>query len=269
MFMLVTMNNDQGEEILGAHKIKGFQRFKSAIFVIAAFMMASGQWNDVKELYSSLYDDALAKFTNSVEYELIDKINVGNGLEYTKIMVGEPKVIKRSRIDKDVLYYYYLEGKYDLILLSKDERIVGYSILVKETGFTPNVPFSEALGSANLANVDNTAQQYYFDVANLIYFIESKELDKQQMFLNLVRGYVEYGAIPELIKTPNSYKEDTLAAINTLDMAETFNDGEISNTLKSIRTLVYPNFYGITELDPKLIADALLTRYEYQLFTKS
>ena len=159
--MLVPMNTDQVEDILEeleAQKLGRWQRLKSTIFVIAALMMASGQWNDVKELYTSLYEDALAKFTSSVEYELIDKINVCNGLEYTKLMVGEPKVIKRSRIDKEVLYYYYLEDKYDLILLSKDERIVGYSILAKESGFTPQVPFSGTLGSTSLAAVDRKRQ---------------------------------------------------------------------------------------------------------------
>ena len=266
------MNNDQVEEILEeleAQKPGRLKRFQSTIYMIAAIMMASGQWNDVKELYTSLYEDALAKFTNSIEYELIDKINVGNGLEYTKIMVGEPKIIKRSKIDSEVSYYYYLEDKYDLTLLAKDERIVGYSIVSKETGFSPVVPFSEALGSSSLADIDSKAPKYYFDVANLIYFIESQELGKQQMFLNLVRGYVEYGSISELVNESVSYSDRALSAINALDKAETFGEGDAGNAIKSIRTLVYPNFYGITELDPKLIADALLTRYEYQLFTQS
>lgn len=266
------MNDDQVEERLDeleAQKLGPWKRFQSAVFMVAAIMMASGQWNDVKELYTSLYEDALAKFTNSVEYELIDKINVGNGLEYTKLTVGEPKIIKRSKIDNEVSYYYYMEDKYDLTLLAKDERIIGYSIVSKVTGFTPNVPFSEPLGSKSLATIDSKAPRYYFDVANLVYFVESQELGKQQMFLNLVRGYVEYGATPELVEAPSSYNDQALSAINELDKAETFGEGEVDSAIKSIRTVVYPNFYGITELAPNLIADALLTRYEYQLFTKS
>lgn len=266
------MNNDQVEEILDeleAQKPGRLKRFQSTLYMIAAIMMASGQWNDVKELYTSLYEDALAKFTNSIEYELIDKINVGNGLAYTKIMIGEPKIIKRSKLDNEVSYYYYLKDKYDLTLIAKGERVVGYSIVSKKTGFAPDVPFSEALGSDSLATIDSKAPKYYFDVANLIYFIESQELGKQQMFLNLVRGYVEYGSTSESVKDPISHDERTLSAINTLDKAETFGEGDSGAAIKSIQSLVYPNFYGITELDPKLIADALLTRYEYQLFTQS
>lgn len=262
------MNNNQVGHI--ETKTPGrWKRFQSTVYMVAAIMMASGQWNDVKELYTSLYEDALAKFTNTVEYDLIDQINVGNGLEYTKLMVGEPKILKHSQIDKDVTYHYYLEDKYDLVILAKDQRVVGYSIVAKEHNFSPEVPFSEVLGSVKLANIETKALTYYFDSANLVYFIESQELGKQQMFLNLVRGYVEYGASSGKSNKPDVYKDKTLLAINALNKVETFGVGDADEALTSIRELVYPNFYGITELEPRFIADALLTRYEYQLFTKS
>jgi hypothetical protein len=39
--------------------------------------------------------------------------------------------------------------------------------------------------------------------------------------------------------------------------------------LNRLKTAILPNFYAITELAPAIIAEGLLTRYEYQLFTKS
>ena len=248
-----------------------WKKLQTDIFMFAAIMISAGQWNDTKEVFTSLYEDTLANFTHSFQYNLIDQINVGNSLAYIKSFVGEPKFLKRSLLDKDVSYLYYTEEKFDLVLLAKDDRIVGYSIVAKQEGFYPKIPFSEELGTSSLETSHPKLQKYSFDSSNLIYYIETQELGKEQMFLTLVRGYVEYGIRTDPSSMPDSYHDDTLELINTLDRAETYGEKEekIEQAVKAIRQYLYPNYFAITELETRFIADALLTRYEYKMFTQS
>lgn len=269
----VMENNQPVEEPVVVKVVKPsfWKRLQTGIVMFAAIMVSAGQWNDTKELFTSLYEDTLANFTHRFQYELIDQINVGNSLSYIKSFVGEPKVLKRSSLDKDVVYLYYTEEKFDLVLLAKDDRVVGYSIVAKQEDFFPQIPFSEELGTINLATANPKVQKYNFDSSNLVYYIESQELGKQQMFLTLVRGYVEYGVRTDTSSMPDSYQGDALELINTLDKAETFGESEqqIEQAVKAIREYLYPNYFAITELEARFIADALLTRYEYRMFTQS
>lgn len=265
-------NQQQEQTVISEVPKRTFwKKFQTGVVMFAAIMVSAGQWNDTKELFTSLYEDTLANFTHRFQYETIDQINVGNSLSYIKSFVGEPKILKRSRIDKDVSYLYYTDEKYDLVLLSKDDRVVGYSIVAKEQGFYPQIPFSEELGTISLEAANPKVQQYNFDSSNLVYYIESQELGKQQMFLTLVRGYVEYGVRTDSGSMPDTYPEDALELINTLDKAETFgeSDQERNQAVNAIRTYLYPNYFAITELEARFIADALLTRYEYEMFTQS
>jgi hypothetical protein len=248
-----------------------WKKLQTDIFMFAAIMISAGQWNDTKEVFTSLYEDTLANFTHSFQYNLIEQINVGNSLAYIKSFVGEPKFLKRSRLDKDVSYLYYTEEKFDLVLLAKDDRVVGYSIVAKQEGFHPKIPFSEELGTSSLATSNPKLQKYNFDSSNLVYYIETQELGKEQMFLTLARGYVEYGERTDAGSMPDSYHNDTLELINTLYKAETFGESEkqIEQAVKAIRQYIYPNYFAITELETRFIADALLTRYEYRMFTQS
>jgi hypothetical protein len=265
-----TINIEQ-PDTLEAVEPSFWKKLQAYIFTFAAIMISAGQWNDTKDVFTSLYEDTLANFTHIFQYNLIDQINVGNSLTYIKSFVGEPKFLKRSRLDKDVSYLYYTEDKFDLVLLAKDDRVVGYSIVAKKEDFYPQIPFSEELGTISLATSNPKLQKYNFDSSNLVYYIESQELGKEQMFLTLVRGYVEYGVRTDASSMPDSYHNDTLELINTLYKAETFGESEkqIEQAVKAIRQYIYPNYFAITELETRFIADALLTRYEYRMFTQS
>ena len=67
-------------------------------------------------------------------------------MDYIKSLVGEPHVLKRSKLKNKLRFHYYSEAKYTLTLISEDDRLVGYSIFTLEDGFSPKIPFSEELG---------------------------------------------------------------------------------------------------------------------------
>jgi hypothetical protein len=248
-----------------------WKKFQSIILTIAALMISAGQWSDTKEIATSSYESIVENFTHSLQYEMLEKIHIGNSIDYVKSIVGEPNVIKRSKIDTNVQYQFYNEGKFNLTLISSDSRLVGYSVFTREVDFIPKIPFSEDLGSLNISDSHKTQGVYSYDIGNLIYYIESQDLGKQHMFLTLMRGYVEYGATPSVNQNSADYVKSLESLIEKLDQKATFSDSkeEISIALDDIRKAIYPNYYAITELEPAILAEALLTRYEYKMFTKS
>ena len=248
-----------------------WKKVQTSIMMVAAIMISAGQFNDTKDICMSLYEATLTNFTHSIEYELIDKIHIGSSMAYIKSLVGEPHILKRSKFNNKLQFHYYSEAKYTLTLISEDARLVGYSIFTLEDGFSPKIPFSEELGEKSLAQAHEETGVYSYDTANLLYYIESQDLGKEQMFLTLIRGYVEYGAQAQDKIVSGNYKSQLTKAIENLDEQATFAENEQSliAPLKQVRQALYPNFYAITELEPIIISEALLTRYEFQLFTKS
>ena len=253
-----------------------WKKMQTGIMMVAALMISAGQFNDTKEIFTSSYEGILANFTNTIEYELIDKIHVGSSIEHIKSLVGEPHAIKRSKLNDSLRFFYYSKGKYNLTLIASEERLVGYSIYTQEDEFAPQLPFSEShddspLGSKNLMESHKKMGVYSFDIGNLVYYIESQNLGKKQMFLTLIRGYVEYGAVPNVEVASLDNKVTLKKKIAILDEKATFseNEEELDLVLNQVRKLVYPNFYAVTELEPAIISEALLTRYEYQMFTNS
>jgi len=248
-----------------------WKKIQTSIMMVAAIMISAGQFNDTKDILESAYEATLTHFTHSIEYDLIDKIHVGSSMDYIKSLIGDPHVLKRSKLKPKLKFHYYNEAKYTLSLISEDERLVGYSVFILEDGFSPKIPFSEDLGVKSLAQAHKAIGAYSYDIANLLYYTESQDMGKEQMFLTLVRGYVEYGAIAKEKKASIHYIKQVTEAIETLDEKATFSENEIElvEPLQQVRQLIYPNFYGVTELEPIIISEALLTRYEFQLFTKS
>lgn len=251
--------------------ISFWKKVQAFVVTIAALMISAGQWNDTSEVVSNLYTATMANFTHELEYELIDQINVGNSFDYVSNSIGEPQVVKRSKIKPDVQFFYYVKNKFDLILLINDGRIVGYGLLTKQDDFLPNIPFVGQFKTDSLHSANSTFNHYFFDTNNLIYYLEHKELGKQQMFLNLLLGYVEYGAAPAQFTNSEQLNLQVAQQIKQLENKMTFSesDQEIAEELQKARKMIYPNFYSISETEPDIVAESLLTRYEYQLYTKS
>ncbi len=248
-----------------------WKKVQTSVMMVAAVMISAGQFNDTKDILESAYEATLTNFTHSIEYDLIEKIHVGSSMDYIKSLVGEPHVLKRSKLNSKLQFHYYSEAKYTLTLISEDDRLVGYSVFTVEEGFSPKIPFSENLGEKSLAQAHKETGVYSYDINNLLYYIESQDLGKEQMFLTLARGYVEYGAIAQENKVSKNYKVQLAKVIEKLDEVATFAEDEkaLIAPLIKVRQALYPNFYAITELEPIIISEALLTRYEFQLFTKS
>ncbi len=260
---------DDSEEV--AKKVSYWRKFQSGAFVSAALLVSAGQWNDSKELALSLYSSFVENFTHTLQYELIEKINVGNSVQYISSVIGEPNMIKRSKLDPEVQFFYYNKEKFSLTIMLGKERVNGYSVMSKVDDFEPKIPFAETLGQVTLASANSGDYSYNFDTGNLIYYTESQDLGKEKMYLSLVRGYIEYAANLATEDDDAQYRNKIHGQLDKLMQQETFGENEqsLTSTISGIRGLVRPNYYAISELSNSIMAESLLTRFEFQALTKS
>lgn len=257
--------NEAVEEALEKAETSFWKKLQTGLMMLAALVISAGQWNDSMEVASNLWHLSMANFTHELEYNKINAINVGNSLSYIQKRLGDPQVIKHSKVDPIITFYYYTEAKFDLTIMTDGSRVAGYAVYTKQQGFTPKVPFSKALGFTTLANQSKYYSDYKFDAHNLFYYIEKQEME-QEGFLNLVQGYVEYAAHPY-----EGVKKDLNQLLSVLDEKATFSESEndITPVVEAIRNKVKPNFFAISELPSKIIAESLLTRAEYNMYTNS
>ena len=258
---------DAVEEALEHTEASVWKKLQTSIVMLAALMISAGQWTDTMEVASSLYYVTMANFTNSLEYEKIESINVGNSLGYIHEILGQAHVIKSSQIEPTLTFHYYTESKFDLTIMLNGERVAGYGVFTKEVDFTPPVPFSEKLGASSLANQNQFFNEFHFDSHNLVYFLEHQSSND---FLTLIQGYVEYGA-PNSLSDSKQYQEKLAKLLRELDQQLTFSESkqQVADQVAPIRELIYPNFFVVTELPTVIVAESLLSRFEYKMYTKS
>jgi|GEM_PF-1900924 len=246
-----------------------FKKMYAWVMMLAAILISAGQWNDSMDFFDRLYSSAMANFTHTLEYETISNIHVGNNLSYILNFTGTPQIVKSSQLNPNVTFHYFLKDKYDLTLISQGDRVVGYSILSKVVDFQPEVPFSGILGSKTLQQEFGDIYSHFYDSMNLAYYLELQRTSVQQMFLNVMQGYIEYGALPQ--NQGLDGEQEINGLIDKIVQAETFSDLN-EDTFKAVektRSQIYPNFFSVTELTPTIITESLLTRHEYQMYNNS
>ena len=65
-----------------------WKKVQNTVWMIAALMISAGQWSDTKEIFTSTYEAIIENFTHSLQYEMLEKIHIGNSLDYVKSIVG-------------------------------------------------------------------------------------------------------------------------------------------------------------------------------------
>ncbi|MDO6677028.1 ETEC_3214 domain-containing protein [Pseudomonadota bacterium] len=248
----------------GQPKKKGFfARVASGFLVLMVVLMGLGNWADTKQLLTEGYQAFITHFTHQIEDKRVAALDIGNYLEFVQQSVGIPQVIKTSNLDPNIEYRYYKDPKYLLTLINKEQRIVGIVLhslqhenpLLAE--FTPAVPFTDHLLKANtIADITADSNLFFYDYQNVSYYLQSKELGAQGMYLNLLAGFTEY----EQVQT------NATLTLNELEHATLEdNSAEVSQLTQKLAAYT-ANFYGISEISPQYIADSLLTKYEFNAY---
>ncbi|QIZ78378.1 ETEC_3214 domain-containing protein [Ferrimonas lipolytica] len=246
---------------------KSFREKTRAAFVgVVGTMIGFGAWNDTKDLSINLYEGALAHFTHKHEFNHLNQLHIGNYLPYAETIFGTPLMVKDSQQDPAIQFRYYPKDKYLLILMTKQNRIEGYLVQSNEiaddfklTGpFNPQLPFlDKALGEQPFSSFEFQDNGFQFDSHNLTYFMEKRALGAQGLDLNLYLGVSDY---------PQS-NQNLLSSIGALDKAVMLDEEtETLATINTLRADFSPNFYGLSKLSDQVVAESLLTKYEFNTY---
>lgn len=254
-------------EHLSKHSTSGWRaRCYRWIIFIAFMLMGLGNWADTKSLLTEGYEAFVAHFTNWTEERTIAAIDVGNYLPYAEQKIGIPQVIKTSAIDRAYEYRYYKNRKYLLTLIVKGERVsavIVHSLPFDSSfinGFSPTIPLGgdHLLGVNSIEEVVGSSNEYFFDAQNLLYFMMARQLGNHHMNLYLLAGFSEY-----------EHEHPTFspkAPLTSLDSATLQDDAAQVSSLVQKLAQAPASFYAISELEGQFVADALLTRFEFDAY---
>ena len=232
-------------------------------FVAGALgLMALGQWGDTKDVIVEAWRLTLSNFTHQYEYQALDRINVGSNLRYIKTLIGEPQLTKASKYSDEISFAYYLKEKYILTLIVKENRVSAYTITSLVDDFVPHSLLTKTVTEDNITIANNygTIEDFALDFNNIEYLLVREELGKEKLFVNNYFGAVSY---TNDVQLPG---EELREIYNTLSMDEV--SSEALAKVKQLTTKAMNNFYGAGENDLSIIADSVLTNFEYSLYYK-
>ncbi|AZG34735.1 ETEC_3214 domain-containing protein [Shewanella psychromarinicola] len=253
-----TIEEDEGQV--------GFFAKMSRLFIYIAFiLMGLGNWSDTKELITEGYQGFITHFTDRVEQKSLNTIRVGNYLAHVEANIGMPTIIKSSSINSALKYRYYKQDKYLLTLITEQQRVSGvvvhslFNDSVILDRFAPQIPFTDLhLLTDSIESITQRSNDFFFDSNNLIYFMTTTGLGAAGMQLQLTAGFTEYDGQQDHFKSTL----DELGQVLMLDETE-----KVAPLAKKL-TVQAANFYAVYEIDEQIIADSLLTRYEFNAYFK-
>ena len=256
--MTTEMENSDAEQQQGVKNKSLYEYFVA----IALGLMAIGQWGDTKDIAIEAWQLTLSKFPHKYEYESLNHVNVGSNLKYISTHFGQPKLIKKSKYHENLNFAYYLEKKFILTLILEGDRVNAYTITGLVDDFVPYGLLDKREKENTLSIADNYTefQDFTLDFNNVEFLLVKEELGKEKLFVNQYFGAVGYE------QNINASKAEFKGLYEKLNM----ND-EAPSLLADVKRLtkqVRNNFYGVGEVSLSIVADSVLTDFEYSLYYK-
>ena len=217
------------------------------------FIISLGSFSEAFILVDDFTTLVRTKFSNTVEYETLDTINVGNTTQYIEENIGPPRVIKPVAEGLDANYYF--NEKYLLAIFYQDGRVTAYTVVTLEDSLKPELPWdkTKTLGDNVFADFSSVPDEHRLDVAatNNVY-VESIDTGVHGMFLNAYLGSIQYGS--------GNFNLQGLEALYNTSVYGT--EDEIFDDLASYRKSAVPNLYGQGNLTIEQLRLSLLTPAE-------
>lgn len=229
--------------------------FKSYFFAVAATIIALGQFSEAVTLIDDGIDWLRSKFTNSVEYDLLAHIKVGNSAAYIAELLGSPQVTRS--VDDQITANYFYNDKFLLTILSADERVVAFTVIPLVEGFRPNIPAASDrafnLGEFSYSSFPGNPESYLVDHSKVIsYYLEILDVGRTGLFFKVYLGNV--------VLTGDGVEDHVVAMYNKEVMGS---DSEIATAQTSLRQQLKPNFFGMGNVGLEPIQKSILTAAEF------
>ena len=232
-------------------------------FVAGALgLMAIGQWGDTKDIAIEAWQLTMSNFTHKYEYESLEQVNVGSNLNYISNYFGQPKLIKKSKYHDQLRFAYYLEEKFILTLVLENERINAYTVTSLVHDFVPNDLLNKKARQNTKTIADNykAIEDFTLDFNNVEYILVKEELGKEKLFVNQYFGAIGYNGDINVVSSEFRHLYDKLAIDETAP--------ELLGEVKKLTGKATNNFYGVGEVGLSVVADSVLTNFEYSLYYK-
>lgn len=217
------------------------------------FVISLGSFSEAFILVNDFSDMLKTKFSNSVEYETLDSIKVGNTAAYIEDMIGAPRVIKP--VGEDLEANYYFNDKYLLAIFYQKERVTAYTVVSLVDSLKPELPWdsSKNLADDAFARFASVPDDHLVDVGstNNVY-IETIDTGVHGMFLNAYLGSIKYGS--------GDFDDARLTTLNRNALQG--DDEALFSSLAAYREIAQPNFYGQGDLTIDQLHLSLLTPAE-------
>jgi hypothetical protein len=234
--------------------------WKDKIIIVAVSAMAIGQWADTKNMAEAIYVGVFSNFTHKYEYENLNRVNVGANLTYVEQTLGSPQLIKKSKYVDNIKFNYYLNKKYILTLIHKENRVIGYSILSLVEDFVPYdlITKNEIKNKRIVSQFYTEISDFTVDYNNIKFILTQEELDKNNLFLNKFSGSIGY---LNYLNLDSAELKQLYDALNNES-----SDYDVEKEIEQITSKTINNFYGVGEINLSVIADSILTDFEYSLY---
>jgi hypothetical protein len=224
--------------------------------VVNTSVVGLGQLSEAIELISNGIDYTRSQFSNSVDYAMLNKIQVGNTVEYIENEFGSPQV-SRS-IDERTTANYFHKRKFLLTLFYRDNRIVAFTVLPLIDDFQPEVDRGSefALGEFSYSEFSPENNGYRIDHSNTVsFYLELVESGRSSLFTGRYVGQLDYGMGPTSPLIEQLYEEEVFGEPD-----------QIRSLQDNLRQQARPNFYGEGLLPLDDIEKSLLTTAEFRRY---
>ncbi len=238
-------------------------RFTEVIVSVAAFCIAIGEIDATAQAVNHYYEKFVSEFTDTYDYQKLNKIHVGNTQNYLETLFGKPMVAKDFETIDNKTYnvYYYFTDKYLLTVFFLKQRITAYTVLNFKSDFHPRVNAIEKKNLGQFAFKDLKGLiDYTLDAsAAITSFIQIHEYGRQGFFRKYYYAYVGYAA-HTLANT------DQLTLIGEAANLEMMGDEAFEGKFIQLQQNFRPNMYGEGEVDLNLMRKSLLTEFEFKSY---
>ncbi|WP_394190564.1 ETEC_3214 domain-containing protein [Pseudoalteromonas atlantica] len=229
---------------------------KNVAVTFAATFLALGAWNDSVDLLQSAYKYSVSKFTNTLDYEKLQLVQVGLNKDFIESAFGPAELMRTSQVDNQIDYTYYLNSKYILTIFYREKQVKAFTIITIKDDFIP-------VGLLELNNIetDSTTEQLAPGFAGLAVnpkeslFVVEDQLGKNSLFLKKYIGNVGFAA--------RAFKEPLL--LNKIEQAMLIDELKVLEQTEPLKSLPL-NLYGVGQLSVDMIADAVLSSREYVIY---
>jgi hypothetical protein len=233
-----------------------FGKTAAWLLIINTFVIGLGELSEAIELISNAVDYTESRFSNSLEYGQLEKVNVGNTVEYIEDVFGRPQV-SRS-IDDTTTANYFHNRKFLLTLFYQDDRVVAYTYVPLIDDFEPTVITGSdlALGDFSYHDFSSVNNRYVVDHSTAVsFYLELVESGRSNLFTHSYIGHLNYGT------------GEPTPLLEELYEQHVFGEADQTQVLQqNFRKDAKPNLYGEGMLPLSSIENSVLTTTEFRRY---